>query len=389
MQSEMFDELEKTLTSRGPAAAVEQLCAGLSNERDYNALFYALLLKKRQELGVSAIPTGPAQDLPARVHDAYEDGIRQAARHVGRLYLDEGNIAAAWPYYRMLGESAPVSDALTEYQPSADEDVQQLVHLAFYEGANPRRGFDWIIERYGICNAITTLGSQDLGHPPEVRQYCIRRVVRSLYDELRERLRHAITTQGESAEPNATIPELLKGRDWLFQDEFAHVDVSHLSSAVQMSVNLDPCDELNMARELCIYGMRIPTRLRYPADPPFDDQYRDYGVYLAILAGDKVEEGIAHFRKKADDADPETVGTYPAQVLVNLLLRLNRLPEALAVARKHLAAADGRQISCPSISELCQRANDYRTLAEVAREQGDAVHFVAGMIEADRGKRKT
>ena len=151
-----------------------------------------------------------------------------------------------------------------------------------------------------------------------------------------------------------------------------------------MSANLDPCEELNMARELCVYGSRISPRLRYPADPPFEDQYRDYGVYLAIIAGDNVEEGLAHFRKKADEADPETIGTYPAQVLVNLLLRLNRLEEALEVARRHLAAADGRQISCPSIGELCQRAKDYRTLAEVAREQGDAVHFVAGLIEANR-----
>jgi hypothetical protein len=386
MEPGTFDELAKLLSAHGPAAAVEQLCAKLHEEHDFNALFYALLLKKRQELGVSSIPTGPAQDLPVKVHEAYEDAIRHAARHVGQLYLDAGNIPAAWPYYRMLGESEPVANALTQHQPGAEEDVQQLVHLAFYEGANPRRGFDWIIERYGICNAITTLGSQDLGHPPEVRQYCIRRVVRSLYDELRERLRHAISAQGETAAPDASISELIAGRDWLFQDEFAHIDVSHLSSAVQMSVNLDPCDELTMARELCVYGMRIPTRLRYPADPPFDDQYRDYGVYLAILDGDKVEEGIAHFRKKADEADPETIGTYPAQVLVNLLLRLNRLPEALAVARRHLASADGRQLSCPSISELCQRANDYGTLAEVAREQGDAVHFVAGMIEAGRLK---
>jgi hypothetical protein len=139
-----------------------------------------------------------------------------------------------------------------------------------------------------------------------------------------------------------------------------------------------------LARELCAYGTRISPRLRYPADPPFDDQYRDYGVYLSILAGDKVEEGLAHFRKKADEADPETIGTYPAQVLVNLLLRLNRLDEALAVARRHLAASDGRQISCPSLGELCQRAKAYRTLAEVARDQGDAVHFVAGLIEAER-----
>jgi hypothetical protein len=384
MDTLAFDELERTFVSQGPAEAIKLLCSRLRNERDYNGLFYALLLKKRHELGVSTIPTGPAQDLPASVHDTYEEGIRHAARHVGQLCLDEGNIAGAWPYFRMLGEPAPVAAALGKHQPDENDDVQQLVHIAFYEGANPRRGFDWIIERFGICNAITTLGSQDLGHPPEVRQYCIRRVVRSLYDELRERLRHAVASQEGKEPANTSIPELIAGRDWLFQDEFAHVDVSHLSSAVQMSVNLDPCDELKMARELCVYGSRISPRLRYPADPPFEDQYRDYGVYLAILAGDKVEEGIAHFRKKADEADPETIGTYPAQVLVNLLLRLGRLDEALAVARRHLAAADGRQISCPSIGELCQRAKDYRTMAEVAREQGDAVHFVAGLIEAKR-----
>lgn len=384
MEPRTFDELEKTLAAQGPAAAIEQLCTQLRDARDYNSLFYALLMKKRQELGVSAIPTGPAQDLPASAHAAYEDGIRHAARHVGQLYLDEGNLPSAWPYFRMIGEPAPVADALAQHQPSEDEDVQQLVHIAYYEGANPQRGFDWVLSRFGICNAITTLGSQDLGHPPEVRQYCIRRVVRSLYDELRERLRHAITSQGETAPPNVCLPDLIAGRDWLFADEFAHIDVSHLSSAVQMSVTLDPCEELDLARELCVYGSRISPRLRYPADPPFEDQYRDYGVYLAILAGDKVEDGLAHFRKKADEADPETIGTYPAQVLVNLLLRLNRLDEALVVSRRHLAATDGRQISCPSIGELCQRAKDYRTMTEVAREQGDAVHFVAGLIEAGR-----
>ena len=384
MDEKSFDEIERTLSAQGPATAIDQLCARLRETCDYSGLFYALLMKKRNELGVSAIPTGPAQELPGAVHEAYEEGIRQAARHVGHLYLDEGNIAGAWPYFRMLGEAGPVAELLAKHQPAEDEDVQQLVHIAFYEGAHPRRGFDWILERFGICNAITTLSSQDLGHPPDVRQYCIRRVVRSLYDELRERLKHAIAAQEGKAPADGSIPELIAGRDWLFQDEFAHVDVSHLSSAVQMSVHLDPCDELNMARELCAYGIRISPRLRYPGDPPFEDQYRDYGVYLAILAGDKVEEGIAHFRRKADEADPETIGTYPSQVLVNLLLRLNRLPEALAVARRHLAAADGRQLSCPSIGELCQRANDYRLMADVAREQGDAVHFLAGLIEADR-----
>ena len=37
---------------------------------------------------------------------------------------------------------------------------------------------------------------------------------------------------------------------------------------------------------------------------------------------------------KAEQADPENVGTYPAEALVNLLLRIGRSREAAALARK-------------------------------------------------------
>jgi hypothetical protein len=131
------------------------------------------------------------------------------------------------------------------------------------------------------------------------------------------------------------VSELIAGREWLFADEFSyHVDVSHLASIVQMSIHLSDRRDLSLARELCAYGQRLSDRLRYPGDPPFEDQYRDYDAYLAILAGDQVEEGIDHFRKKVETADPETVGVYPAVVFVNLLVRLERPAEALAVARR-------------------------------------------------------
>ena len=61
-----------------------------------------------------------------------------------------------------------------------------------------------------------------------------------------------------------------------------------------------------------------------------------------------------------------------------------RKAEALAVARKHLVGVDNRQLTCPSVSELCQKVNDYRALADVAREQGDPVHFMAGLLAAGK-----
>lgn len=392
MDPALFDQLERTLRDKGPDAAIDRLCASLREQKDYGSLFYALLLRKRHELGVSPVPTGPSQDLPESAHAPYEEAIRQAGREVGGLYLRAGDLPQAWAYFRMLGEPEPVRAALEEYRPAEGEDIQPIVQIAFYEGVHPRKGFDWILERFGLCSAITTLGGQEVPQGDEARQYCIRALVRALYAELRDRLageveRHDGKLPQEAAEPADTpgvVRRLMAGRDWLFEDEFYHVDVSHLSSVVQMSMHLTPCPELELARELCEYGNRLKGRFQNPGDPPFEDLYRAVGLYLAILAGEDVDKGLDYFRAQADSADPETVGTYPAEVLVNLLLRLDRPADALAVARKHLAAVDNRRLTCPSIVELCQKVHDYRTLAAVARDQRDPVHFMAGLLAANK-----
>src|SRR5215469_17358959 len=127
MTPELYDQLEAAVRTEGPAAAIDRLCRRLRQERDYNGLFYALLLKKRHQLGVSPLPTGPAADLPESAHAPYEEAIREAGRLVGGLYLKEGNLPQAWAYFRMLGETGPVREALEQYRPGEDEDIQSLV----------------------------------------------------------------------------------------------------------------------------------------------------------------------------------------------------------------------------------------------------------------------
>jgi hypothetical protein len=382
MDPHLFDDLQQSLAKEGPAKAIERLCTTLRDRKDYTNLFYALLMKKRFELGVSPVPAGASQDLPAELHAPYEDAIREAGRLVGQLYLDEGDIPHAWVFYRMLGEHEPMVNAIEKFQPQEGEDCQQVIEIAYHHGVQPRKGFDLILERYGICSAITMLGGGEFQHGAEVRDYCVQRLVRALYQELKERLIAEITrTQG--FEPTGkTVRELIEGRDWLFGEDYFHVDVSHLSSVVQMASNLGPCPELELARELCAYGQRLSTRFQYNTDPPFEDQYKDYNIFLGIIAGDQVEEGLAHFRAKVENADPETVGTYPAEVFVNLLLRLNRPAEALDIARRYLASADEARLTCPNLVDLCQRTKNYAALAEIARQQGNPVHFMAGLIAA-------
>ena len=103
-------------------------------------------------------------------------------------------------------------------------------------------------------------------------------------------------------------------------------------------------------------------------------------IFNAAISFHRVEEGLEHFRGKLETADPEEVGTYPAEVMVNLLLKLGRGREAVEVARKYLTQSEGRQLTCPNLNELCQRFGAYEALAEAAKQHGDLVHFLAGRI---------
>ncbi|NBO91482.1 MAG: hypothetical protein EBV06_04080 [Planctomycetia bacterium] len=383
MNSNVFEQIQATLDAQGPSSAIELLCQSLRGSNDHHLLFYALLLKKRHELGVLPIPTAPASSLPISSHASYEEGIRAAAREVGGTLLKEGQIAAAWTYFRMIEEPEPVRAALAAYQPDEGEDIQSLIQLALYEGLDPKKGFDLILKNYGTCSAITTLsGAESLND--DQRQYCIKALICTLYRDLCTNIASAMAERSETSEINpettGTLARLIEGRDWLFADDTYHIDTSHLSSIVQMSMHLTHCPELDLARELCLYGSKLSSRFLGQDDLPFEKGYSDYKTYLDIVAGHNVDEGIAYFRNKLDTTDPEEMGTYPAEVLVNLLLKLGRGKDAIEVSRKYLARTDGRPLSCPNLNELCQRLGDYSSMAETAKDQGDPVHFLAGLL---------
>jgi len=375
---ELFERVRQTLESQGSTAAIDSLCAELREAGDFQSLFYALLLKKRVELGVSPFPTAPASELPPETHEPYEEAIRQAGREVGNLYLARHEFGKAWSFFRMLGESEPLREALEEYDPSADDDIYEAIDLAWQQGLHPQKGFDLVLERHGICSAITMIGAADLSRNPELRDACIQKLVKSLHSQLLERLRGDLESRGESAPASVTLAELIAGRPELFADDAYHIDVSHLSSVVQFASQLSTGESLVLARELCEYGEKLSGNLRSDMPPPFDRGYADYKVLFDILAGKDVDAGIAYFREKCD-AGAVTGDTYPAEMLVNLLLRLDRLNDALDVAKAYLANAQG-ELNCPPVTELARRAKDYAVLAEAAKANSDAVNWLAGLI---------
>jgi hypothetical protein len=383
--SAIYDDLRTQLRELGPAKAIDALCIRLCEEREYGKLFYAMLMKKRFDMGVSPIPTGGAGEMTPKQQEEYEAAVREACRTVGKLFLETGNLPAAFEYLRMIGEPAAVAEALDSYSPGDEVDVQPVIEIAFHHGLNPKRGFDLVLDRYGICSAITFLsGGFSNNHTTEVRDHCIGRLVRSLHSQLLERLKAAVEQQQGFAPTAKTIPDLIDGRDWLFADEAYYTDTSHLSSVVQMSVDLTNEADLRLARELCAYGKKLSPNLQYPGHAPFDDTYADVDRYLGVLLGEDVPAGLEHFRAKIT-ADPDGPDALSAAVLVKLLVRLDRKAEALEVAKEYLALEDERGLPCPGPFELATKLGDYEAFAATAQKRHDPVHFLAGLIARDSG----
>jgi hypothetical protein len=377
----LFERLRAALASKGPRTAVEQLVADLRKAEDFQNLFYALLLKKRVELGVSPFPTGPSTELPPETHEPYEQAIRAAGREVGHALLERKQYGQAWAFFRMLGEPEPVKAALEAYAPGPDEDVYPVIEIAWQNAVLPKKGFDLVLDRHGVCSAITMVSSSDITGNADLRDYCVGRLVRALHAQLLERVRGDAEGRGLTIPASASIKQIVEGHPELFAEDSYHIDTSHLSSVVQMSTYLSRGPDNNLARELCIYGRKLSKSLQGHTEAPFEEGYEDYLAFLNIIAGVEVEKGLARFRAKAEREAAEG-STYSAQVYVNLLLRADRPAEALAAAKQFLLAEDDRNLICPGVAELAKKAGDFATLAESAQARNDPVAFLAGLIAA-------
>jgi len=380
LSPETYDRLKRAVAEKGPAAAVEQLCADLRELGDLSSLFYALLMKKRVELGVSPFPSGSSAELPTETHASYEQAIRDAGRSIGDEFLKQNDLRKAWFYFNMLGETDPVREFIDKFQALDGDDVQPLIEVGLYHGVHPAKGFDLVVSRYGICNAITTYSGQDFSRNPAAKQHCIRTLVKSLYDQLLERLNSDLQSRG--SESGTTVAGIVTAHPELFDEGAYHIDTSHLSSVAQFCLELDSCPERKLARELCMYGSKLSDTFKFASDPPFENSYVDYKILLDALDGENVEAGLKHFRDKIEPAAKEGT-TFPAEVYVNLLMKLGRQTDALEIAKKYLAG-ENRQLSCPGVYELCQLAGDFTGLAEAARSRGDGVNYLAGLIAAKK-----
>jgi hypothetical protein len=375
----LFERLEGT---GDWGAALEELAGEFRKAKNYPGVFEARLMRRRLELGLPVIQTDDLRSYPVETRQRYEQRFVEVAREVGQLYLDDGQIERAWAYFRAIGEPEPVVEAIERLKPT--EEAEAVIGIAFQEGLHPRKGLELILARHGMCRAITAMGMYAV---EKDREACITLLIKALYGELRERLRRAIASQeGELPEEDSVV-ELVRGRDWLFGEWDSYVDTSHAMSVVQYVPELTEAATLKLAWELCEYGRRLSKNVQLRGTPPYEEPFVEYGYYAGALLGIEREVAIAELRRRVEAVDVYEVGTGAAQMLVKLLVRLERYGEALEVALKYLGEQRAGELLCPAPLEICRLAGDYDRMMELARERGDILSWVAAQIEKGKAGR--
>ena len=84
------------------------------------------------------------------------------------MFIDAAEIPRAWNYYRLIGEPGPIHDAIENVVLREEDEFYPLVEIALHQGIHPRKGFDLILDRQGICNAITVFGGFEAALAPRI-----------------------------------------------------------------------------------------------------------------------------------------------------------------------------------------------------------------------------
>ena len=388
--AERFSALEEALDKEGPGALFDRLAETFRAEKKYPQLFEALLMKKRHELGLPIQGTDSIRDLPEHLQAEIEEYYVGACRTVGALYLDSGDIVAAWPYFRAIDEHSRIAEAIERWEPAgkssnapydeaAGSATDAIIDIALHQGVHPVRGYSLVLSEHGVCRAITVYEHQ-FPFGGEVKETCGKMLLHRLHADLVANLKSDIAAR-EGAEPADTdVRKLIADRPWLFEGYGYHVDVSHLQAVIRAAAILTDRSALEKGLELCEYGRRLPRDFQHPDRPPFTDFYADYRIFIQALLGIGVDGAIRYFTQKVPRGGDEDSVRFPAEVLVYLLYRTGRYSEAIEAHTQYLPNARPGSSVAPSLLELCDRAGDHTKLLAKAREKDDLLQYAAGLV---------
>ena len=411
---DIFSQLAATASAAGAAAMFDTLAASLKARGRWHALFDLRLLEARISLELPATGEltgrGGEGDVSAADRDQLDERSLAACREVGWPLLEAGQVAAAWMYLRAAAAPAEVAEKLAglahgitaseeNLQNLDNEEIaarlQEIVHVALWEGLDPALGINLIIRTQGTCNSITAY-EQAVSRLPARRQapaagvlvhHLHREVTSALAADLAQRgaAVMAVDTSAASMIPLLDLLREVGGAD----DGSIHVDVSHLQSVLRIARVCTDLDVIREAWELACYACRLPAEVVYPGEPPFENVGESSRMFFGAHLGHDMDRSIGFFRRSAARARLEESGTLPSDTLVLLLSRLSRPAEALHAALER--PAEGPMPSTmlasgmlPSLVELATAADSWDELLAACRERGDEITYAATLASRQR-----
>ena len=191
MSTDSYAELEALKTQQGPAAVLQKLAATLRDQAQFHQLFDALLMQKKQALGLPLLRPTSFDDVPAHLRDEFESTYVTCAREVGQLLLDDNQLGQAWMYMRTIREPGPIKAAIDKLDPKT-EYSEEAIDIALYQGLAPVKGLEMMLNSHGTCSSITALDQQFLRLEPEARAACAALLVKRLYNDVSQTLQHEV-----------------------------------------------------------------------------------------------------------------------------------------------------------------------------------------------------
>jgi hypothetical protein len=380
MTTSPLDEIQAAMAAGGADGALACLADRLRAAGRYGEMFDVRLMQARRKLGLPIVMSATLDELQDPLRGKLEAAYLEACREVGDLLLKAGRIREAWLYLRPVGDKVAVARALEQAAPE-DGRIDELVEVAVHEGVAPRRGFELVLENYGICNAITMFDSTMGFRPRSDQQAVAALLIEHLYRDLLRNVKAEIARQEGRPPAEPSLADLVRDRDWLFLDNAYHIDTSHLHAVVRFGRVVDDPAVLRLAIDLTEYGRRLSSQFQFQSDEPFAEGYVAHGHFFRALAGEHVEEGVAYFREKAASLPVEEHGLGPAEVYVALLSRLGRHQEAFDAAVRYIPPEARPSGFAPNLFELARLAGCYDKLLEVSRQRNDWLVFTAGLVE--------
>ena len=319
------------------------------------------------------------ETLEDELAEKLEHAYLTSCREIGQLFLDANDPLSAWRYLRPTGDKHAIRQWLA--CASADENnADELIELALYEGIDPERGFAWLLARSGTCQSITQLEAiqAQLSIPDQTA--CAAVLLRHVHQELLANLRGHAEQLGDVPASANTALEYVTALPQLIADGNFHIDTSHLATTVRYARLLTEPGLVELAIDLAEYGSRLAEDHQYPGEPPFEQLYPTHMLLFRATLGQEVDAAVEYFGQRARDSIGDSHSTTAIETYLVLLQRIGRGQQALEEYVELVPKGCELSLHAPDLMSLARQQGSWQDYFAICQSRDDLVGYAAGLL---------